>query len=711
MSAPFGNFAQMLSQLLKAVRPPERISVSQSATKYRYMREATHTGEWNNDIAPYLVEIMDEMESSDFTSLAFAGPARCGKSDVFFNWLGYSVKCDPGDTMVVHMTQSTARDWSQGDLRKFLRHSKKVGKMLLPGKQNMNVHDLRFMNGMRLLVKWPTITELSGKTMRRLWLMDHDRMPLDIDGEGAPFDLARKRTQTFGRHGMTVAESSPGFEVSNHRWMPSTAHEAPPTEGILSIYNRGDRRRWYWRCASDDCGKAFEGDFKLLKWDSKDPETGADYDDVEKAESVRMVCPYCSFEHCHDPDPANGQPGKVGLNLGGKWIKDGMRWEDDGSVSGRAFRSDTASFWLKGTAAAFVSWKELVLKYLKAMGDYERTGDTGSLKATVNTDQGLPFIPPALTGDRSPEDLKARAAQNKWGSQEQPVVPDGCRFLTATVDVQKHMFVVQVHGHGPAGDRYIVDRFSIRKSERIDEDGERYPVSPHAYAEDWHLLIDQVIEKTYLLNDDSGRRMRIKVVGCDSGGREGVTMNAYAFWRYLKDEHPSQYHRLFQLVKGNPNMAAPAQAITYPNSERRDRRAAARGEVPVLLINTNMLKDRLDGFLDRDDGQGHSIIVPHWMPDWFFSELTVEVKVPNKGWENPKKLRNEAWDLIVYDIGICLNGRHVGIERIDWDEPPSWAAEWDDNSLVFMPEEGLPFAAREQENKTFDMSALAKRLG
>lgn len=707
----YPRLSTMLSTLMRSVRPPERITVSQAAVKFRYLREATHTGPWDNDIAPYLVEIMDEMESLDHNAVAFAGPARCGKTDSLHNWLGYSVNCDPGDMMVVGMTQSTARDWSLGDLRKMFRHSKKIGRMVVPGKQNLNVHDIRFTNGMRLLVKWPTITELSGKTMRRMWLMDHDRMPIDIDGEGAPFDLARKRTQTFGRHGMTVVESSPGYEVTNHRWMPATPHEAPPTEGILSIYNRGDRRRYYWRCASADCGKAFEGDFKLLKWDEFDPETGEIYDDIQKAESAKMCCPHCGFEHTHDPDEAAGQPGKVGLNRGGRWIKDGMRWEDDGSISGRPFRSDIASFWLKGTAAAFVTWRELVVKYLKAMADYERTGDSGSLKATVNTDQGLPFVPPALMGDRSPEDLKSRATQNTWGSQETPVVPDGVRFLTATCDVQKHMFVVQVHGHGPAGDRYIVDRFSLRKSERLDEDGERYPLSPHAHEEDWHVLISEVIEKTYPLNDDSGRRMKIRAVACDSGGREGVTLNAYAFWRYLRDEHPGEHHRRFQLVKGNPVLSAPAVALTYPNSDRKDRRAAARGEVPVLLINTNLLKDRLDGLLDRVDGNGHSIIFPHWLPDWFYSELTVEVKVPNKGWENPKKLRNEAWDLLVYDLALCLTSRHIGIEKLNWDSPPSWAAEWDDNDLVFGTEENLPFAPQEKALVANSIADLAKRLG
>ncbi|MCQ9146038.1 MULTISPECIES: terminase gpA endonuclease subunit [Brucella/Ochrobactrum group] len=705
MSYHFRTFGDMLKTLSEGIKPPERRSVSQSAEKFVYLREATHNGYFDNTIAPYLVDIMDEMESPFYNGVIFAGPARCGKSYAFNNWLAHSVMTDPGDMMVVDMTQATAREWSQGELRKFLRHSKKVGAKLMRGRQNLNTHDINFVN-MRLLVKWPTITELSGKTLRRVWFKDYDRMEQDIAGEGPPFDLGQKRTQTFMRKAMTVAESSPGYEVTNHRWMPTSPHEAPPTLGILSLYNRGDRRRFYWRCA--DCRQPFEGDFKHLVYpDSEDM--------VEAAEMATMRCPHCGYDHTHDPGP--GQPGKHELNqinLGNaQWVKDGQLWiprqkneaEVRGRLEGTARSAKIASFWLKGSAAAFMSWKEIVYNYLKAWEDYEKNLDMGPLKKTVNTDQGNPFTPPILVGDRLPEHLKARAKDIG-----EKVVPDGIRFLTSSIDVQKSMFIVQVHGHSADNSITVIDRFRIKKSKRLDEDGHPYPLAPHAYEEDWHVLVEQVIEKTYPLADGSDRRMRIKAIACDSGGREGVTPRAYAFWRWLRDEHPANHHSRFQLIKGNPQRTAPRTALSYPDSDRKDRHAGARGEVPVLLLNVDMLKDQLDGMLDRIDGQSSSVYFPKWLPDWFFTELTVEVKVPNKGWENPKKLRNEAWDLLVYCIGICLTNRHIGIERIDWENPPSWAALWDDNDMVFSMKEGLPFAT-EGQDEGIDFAALAAKLG
>lgn len=693
MRARFESLEDLLVATSEAIRPPERLTVSEAAEKYRKLNNpGSYVGPWDNSIAPYLVEPMNEMTSTDYTGLIFVGPARTGKSDMFFNWLTHTAICDPADMLLVHMTQASARDWSIGDLRKNFRSTQALGSRVVPGRQNMNVHDIRFLSGMRLLVKWPTISELSGKTVPRVWLMDYDRMPEDIDKEGRPYDLGKKRTQTFGRYGMTVAESSPGVEIDQPRWIPQSPHEAPPVPGILSLYNRGDRRRFYWRCVS--CRTPFEADFKHLSYPDSD-------DHLEAAEAATLDCPSCGFSHTHDASPR--QPGKNELNLNGRWIKDGMIWQSDGKVVGTPYRSDTASFWIKGPAAAFTTWKDLVFKYLKAIEEYEKTGDHGPWKNTVNLDQGLPFLPPALAGERLPEDLKARATD--FGDR---VVPPGVRFLIATIDVQKNHFVVQVHGIGVGNDITIIDRFTIKQSKRTDADDETQFlwVNPGTHLEDWELLVEQVIEKTYPLDDSSGRVMSIRAIGCDSGGREGVTANAYKFWRWLRDEHEQNHHRRFQLVKGEPKKDAPRVKIVYPDSDRKDRRASARGEVPVLQLNSNLIKDQVYAMLGRAE-PGGAVMFPDWLPDWFYTELTAETRT-KKGWENPKNHRNEAWDLLCYALAICLHPRFANLEKIDWEKPPGWAKDWDENDLVFLPtEEEMPFKAQKVK---VDLKSLGEAL-
>jgi phage terminase large subunit GpA-like protein len=167
--------------------------------------------------------------------------------------------------------------------------------------------------------------------------MDYDRMPQNIDGEGNPFDLTAKRGDTFGRYRMTGAEASPGFLVNDAKWIAKSPHEAPPTGdektggGILQLYNRGDRRRWYWRCPQ--CHGSFEPHFKLLNYpDSADP--------MEAAEQVTLICPHDGFPMTPDM--------QFELNLGGRWIKEGQIWLPDGSIVGTPRRSEIASFWMFG---------------------------------------------------------------------------------------------------------------------------------------------------------------------------------------------------------------------------------------------------------------------------------------------------------------------------------------------------------------------------
>jgi phage terminase large subunit GpA-like protein len=543
------------------------------------------------------------------------------------------------------------------------RYSESVGGRLAKARDSDNKFDKHYNNGMLYSLSWPSSTEMAGKPIPRVGLTDYDRMDEDVDGEGSPFDLASKRTTTFGSFAMTLAESSPSRELTDHRWIAKTPHEAPPTTGILALYNRGDRRRYYWPCPH--CQQYFEGSFAMLKWDDLG-------DNLSSAETVRMGCPKCG----QDIHPSERHE----MQQWGMWLKDGEAIDKQGRRYGQGVRSSTASFWLNGVAASFTTWKKLVETYLTALREFEQTNSEESLKKFYNTDLAEVYIPKSLEHERIPEHLKARA--EKFCEPDERVVPVGVRCLVACADVQKNMFVVQVHGILPGNpfDMVLVDRFDIRKSNRTDEEGDVLWVKPSAYLEDWDLLIEQVMEKTYPLQGEpeAGRRMRIKLTVCDSGGKEGVTTNAYNFYRKLRNEN---LHGRFHLVKGDATPAQPRARVSYPDSNRKDRFAGARGDVPVLMLNSNMLKDALSGRLDCIEPGKGMYRFPEWVADWWYREMCAEVR-GSKGWENPTNSRNEAWDLSYYCIGACVS-KLLLIEHVDWNNPPGWCAEWEKNDLIY----------------------------
>lgn len=706
-----------LTDMLAGLRPPERLSVSDAAAKYRKIKNVgSYEGDWLNETTPYLVEPMDVLTSDLYDTVCFVGPAQCGKTDMFLNYLAYTVKCDPMDLMLVQTKQSTARDFSISRVDRMHRHSPDIGSELISRRDADNTYDKHYKSGMLLRLSYPAVSELSGRPVPRLWGTDYDRMDQDVDGEGTPYELMKARTTTFGRHGMVCVESSPGFPVTDAHWIKTSRHQAPPVQGIFGIYNSGDRRRYYWRCVS--CKIPFSPSWEHMKWpDSADP--------LESAEQAHMVCPTCHHKYFHTD--TKDAPGKYEMNQlvsnGGhsRWLADGMTWRKDGTLEGAPRRSSVASFWLEGVNAAFASWASLVEAYLTADAKYRDTGEETSLKTVINTKLGLAYVPKNIESSRSAEELRNRAID--IGIRK---VPYGVRFLLANIDVQKNRFVVQVHGIKDNADIVVIDRFEIKYSKRKQEDrpDQLAFVNPGTHREDWRQILTEVMLKTYPLLEDPSRHMSIKLTQCDWAGEEGVTEKAYDFYRWLGDGYAEAakeedketwpwtggMQTRFALSKGDKNINAVRIKRQFPDSQRKDAKAGARGEIPVHFLNVNTLKNHLDHRLNRTEAGG-MVVFPDWLDIKFYKELTVESKDPKTmRWENPNKYRNESWDLLTYCLGMLLH-EQIDYETIRWDSPPKWALDYDDgNELVFSIEEDQNPVMMEKKSE-IDWGTLAEALG
>lgn len=664
-------------------RKADRLSVTDVAEQYVMIKRLGARSEpWNRERTPYMVEPQNLLSSRELSAVIFAGPAQSGKTEsLVLNYIAYSVIQDPMDMILFNPTQQAARDFSVRRIDRLNFNSPMMKERLLRSKSGDNKQAKLYSSGMILSLSWPTVSEMAGKPAGRIALTDYDRMDDNVGDEGSPFDLAYMRTTTFGSLAMTVAESSPSRPVTDPRWIPSSPHEAPPTTGILALYNRGDRRRWYWACVR--CCDYFEGKFSHLKWDDKE-------NSLDAADTVRMLCPTCGHAMYPGDRPV--------MQEFGVWLKDGQSIDQQGNVVGRAPRTNIASFWLNGVAAGFQSWPQLVVKFLNAQREFTATGSEEALKQFYNNDLGEPYRSKAEELMRLPEILQARA-------EVFPQIPEGVRFLVAAVDVQKNAFVVQVHGIGPGTpyDITIVDRFSIMKSGRYDNDGDRLWVKPGTFQEDWELLVNEVMLKTYPVEDGSGKVMTVKMTLCDSGGRAGVTTNAYEFYRSLRRRGLSPR---FHLVKGEGRWSSPRAHVEYPDQGRKDRLAAARGDVPVLMLNSNILKDALHNRLDSIEPGKGMIRFPDWLPDWFYKELCVERRT-EKGWEATRGIRNEAWDLLYYTLGGCAS-QILLVEKIDWLNPPSWADIWSRNPLVVRSNDPESLTSMEG---SYNFAELGKNLG
>lgn len=658
---PFADAGKVVVQALVALAPARRISVPDWAEENRRIETLTYRGRWKNDFAPYMVEPSRMMTSRRYGAVVFVGPSRTIKTDsLVLNTIGHRIQCMPRNMLVVAMTQESAREFSIEKLDSFLRSNTDLGARLLRTKNADAIHAKRFAGNMRLRIGWPVISQLSMSDIPDVLLTDYDRMPADIGGEGNAFDLSRKRNQQYGTLGKTVAESSPGRPILDDEWRAATPHEAPPCTGILSLFNRGTRGKFYWRCPH--CGEQFQPLFERLRCD----EAGSP---GERARTTEMICPSGC---CIAPDRKNE------LNRRGFWLHEtdaGGLVEIDSQL---VRNTDVVSFWGEGPIAALQDWQQLMLRNLQAEEEFRQTGDEQSLKTTVNVDQGRPYRPAVLAvGDALTREALMALSQN----YPMRIVPAAARFITVHVDIQGSRFVVAIEAWGSGLERWLIDRFDIVNPPPTAPGADSRAIDPARYFEDWAGLFG-LLEQAYPVEGQNlGLLPRAMII--DSGGAAGVTANAYKFYRLARSR--GLQHRVF-LSKGIGGLDRPRAVLREPEKQLGVRKVGKRGLL-VVFLGTDPLKDEAALSLTRKEAGPGKYHLPAGLPNTVFDEFCAEHRL-DKGW-TPKKtgLRNEAFDHAVQGKGLVIV---LGGEKINWDFPPDWAAELRSNSYAVRLETSAP---------------------
>ncbi|MEO7231701.1 MAG: terminase gpA endonuclease subunit [Polaromonas sp.] len=660
----------------EALRPPQRMRVSEGARNNLIIRQTgTAGGPWSPEETPYMVEPMDMLASRKHEAVAFAGPARTGKTaGLLLGWMAHAVVNDPGDMLFIQMTKDTARTFSKTDVDRAMNNSPAIACMKSGRAVDSNTFDTMFRNGVWVRIAWPTVSNVSGSTYRYVAITDLDRIECaeNVDGEGPLFDLARKRTTTFLSRGMCLVESSPGIELIDPGWTPHTPHEAPPVSGILGIYNRSDRRRWYWPCP--DCGEHFEAKPGLglfgLPSDDELLETvrGIDIPAMAAEYGSRIICP-----HCGSLIPVAL---KSSLNQAGVWLAEGQSINSGGAILGAPPAATIAGYWLGGVAAAYQSWKSLIERHLQGLRDYALTGSEQTLKTTVNTDQGMPYISRHLVESKG---SGASPADRADGQMQRYVCPPETRCVVVAVDVQggnNSRFIVQAHAVGPNMEQWLIDRYEIRKSMRPGIGEEFAQIDPASHPEDWDVLMERILRATYRTPDE-GREIRVKMLVVDSGGEDGVTQNAYAWFRRVRK---AGYAARTRLYKGMSSKTAPIVRESMVGG----RNGKEKGDIPLYACNPNLLSDAVAAGLRRSEGGAGAIHFPGWLPPAFFDELGAEIRNKDGTWMQVRK-RNESFDLCrMIRAGMLF----LGLDKVkDWSRVPSWLAQLGQNSEVIQAQE------------------------
>jgi phage terminase large subunit GpA-like protein len=654
----YADAGRLLRETFDGFLPPLRISVAEHAECHRWVKSTAgpHLERYDHRTAPYLRGPMEALTADGVETVAIVGPASSGKTaGPAESWLLQTMHADPADMLWYMPTEDLVGAYVKGRIEPMLdAHEKLIGE-LRHGRDSVTMK--RFRGGRVEFL--PFIhNALVNKHVQRIIADEYDAYDETL---GDPLALLNPRRQAAGADSKLLAISHPDLGL------PITA-PAARQRGIMKLYAASDRRTWWWPCphcaafSSPNPGTARR---MVLHWPEDAPIE-------EVAAATRLLCPTCGglIEDGH----------RHAMNQAGRWVAQGEEIDEDGRITGRPVASPVAGFWIVGVMSPFVMGGIGALARARVAAERAVTagGDQRELRSVMVKGWGEPYAAPSHLGSVDAAALAERADERLSLGR----VPEGVRFLTAWADAQGNRWEWLVRGWGEANESWIVHH------EVVTGD-------PAASPDDWDGLLARLQLTTFPLADGSGRRMRIRVAGFDVQGQPGVTEQAYAAW--LRRRQKGLVRRLgvvegrdaWDLVptRGANGKGSPRVSLVYPNSQRRDRKANARGQVPLLLFNPNQAKDALAAQLALAPPAAGAVHFPAALraangpPHPFFEGLAAEQRDPGSGaWTKANSAaRNEPMDLMV---GCEVIARLHGLHRINWERPPAWAAAWETNSMV-----------------------------
>lgn len=370
-------------EALESLKPPEDISVSEWASKFRILdsKSSNLPGPWQNEKTPYLTGIMDEIQNYETEEIVFVKPTQVGGTEALLNILGWVIQQDPSPTMVVYPSDDLAESIVVNRIHPMLRASP-------PLKERWHENEstkleLQF-DGMYLnLVGSNSPSKLASKAIRFLLLDEVDKFPGASKKEADPISLARERTKTF-RNRKIFITSTPTLKTG-HIWK--------------ALEDSDEVRHYFVPCPH--CGKYIE-----LKWSQiRFPdEEGMSY--ADRAEFANYVCQECG---CVITDRDKPQM---------------LRYGEWRTVESKATVVKKVAFWLNTLYSPFVRFSEIAKEFLTSKNDPE------DFQNFTNSWLAEPWEDTKLK-------TNADTVMERQTELPEYTVPEWAKLLTAGVDVQE----------------------------------------------------------------------------------------------------------------------------------------------------------------------------------------------------------------------------------------------------------------------------------
>lgn len=383
-----------IQSALTSLEPPEDITVSEWAEKYRYLdtRTSDVSGPWNNDKTPYLCGIMDEVLNYETEEVVFVKPTQVGGTEAILNIVGRIIHEDPGPTMIVYPNSELADSIKRNRIDPMIENSPPLRERYHANESS--VSELQFDSMYLCLAGSNSPSQVASRPTKNLFLDEVDKFPGASKREADPVSLAMERTKAF-RNPLRFLASTPTLKTG-HIWQ--------------ALESADEVRHYFVPCPH--CGQMIELKFAQVRFPN---EEGMSYQD--RAEFAVYVCQECGgiITDRHKPE----------MLRRGEWK----------AVQKRTRFPRKIAFWINTLYSPFVRFSQIAKEFLLSKDDPER------FQNFVNSWLAEPW-----------EDTKLKTSADlvleRQTETPEFMVPKWGKLLTAGVDVQETSIYYTIRAWG-----------------------------------------------------------------------------------------------------------------------------------------------------------------------------------------------------------------------------------------------------------------------
>lgn len=577
------------------MRPPERLTVSRHAEKYRVVagKDSPYPGPWDNARSPWLIEPMDCWNEPGVTDIVIMASTQSGKTTVMENCLYFTIDQDPRPSLYISSDANAAKEFNDDRLIPNLEASPRFVRHVPVGDRRKLKRDKVTFPTMNLaLIGAGSAGKLARISVQRGFFDEIDKWSQEVRGrgktEGSAEVLAEARFDA-------VPE-----DEQKRIWVSTPTDEGV---GIHKRYTESDQAHWETPCPH--CGRYQWLRFRWergakggVRWEGG---LGEGLEGAEREAFCQVVreTAWYECEHCGGRIESRD---KHWMNARGLYVRVGQSVEPidpkgadaggepvKGVVVGEPPRTKVRGFHFNQLVVTWIGFGEVAAPFVKAHGVPDR--------GWVNRRLGEAWKQPGQHTDA------ARLAEmTRTAPGEEPysrgTIPEGVSGLVGFVDIQSDHAWYVVRGYGEREQSWLIDYGRVECPEVVND----RTVTPEQLAqmtEDNWGYVTALMEKVYPDARDPETGWTVDAWGVDSGHRTG---EVYRFVERFRDAEgrPRAECPVVHACKGDPSSGSGKSVwIGRLENDEMIQRHGLRMAPTLLHIHTDHYKDEVWARLHR----------------------------------------------------------------------------------------------------------------